>query len=89
MTIEKFTELTGFSPSPNYFNGYIYWEYVYSGLSEQAFCELWKHNGGIQIAYDHEKHMLETYKALYKQALIERDKAREDANNLLNKKSNN
>lgn len=52
MLLQEFANLTGFTPSVNYFNHVIHPAYMASDLDKEAWCKQWKRNGGVQAAYD-------------------------------------
>lgn len=52
MLISEFIERTGFRPTEDYYHTVIEPKYDASYLEKDAWCKLWKKNGGIQKAYD-------------------------------------
>lgn len=52
MLLQEFKNLTGFSPSEDYFNDVIHPDYMGSGLDKVAWCKMLKRKGGIQTAYN-------------------------------------
>ena len=52
MTIQEFTDRTGFAPTESYYHSVIEPEYMASNIEKDAWCKQWKRNGGIQKAYD-------------------------------------
>lgn len=52
MLLQEFTNLTGFTPTADYFNRVIHPAYMESDLDKEAWCKQWKKKGGIQEAYD-------------------------------------
>lgn len=52
MTIQEFTDRTGFAPTESYYHSVIEPEYMASNIEKDAWCKQWKKNGGIQKAYD-------------------------------------
>lgn len=53
MLLQEFSQLTGFTPSVDYFDTVINPTYMASKENKQDWCKAWKKNGGIQHAYDH------------------------------------
>ena len=53
MTIQEFTDRTGFAPTESYYHSVIEPEYMASSENDKdKWCKQWKKNGGIQKAYD-------------------------------------
>ena len=52
MLLQEFAELTGFTPTGEYFNDVINPAYMSSSDDKQTWCKAWVKNGGIQAAYD-------------------------------------
>lgn len=53
MTIQEFTDRTGFAPTESYYHSVIEPEYMASSENDKdKWCKAWKRNGGIQKAYD-------------------------------------
>ena len=52
MTIQEFTDRTGFAPTESYYHSVIEPEYMASNIEKDDWCKQWKKNGGIQKAYD-------------------------------------
>jgi len=57
MTHQEFTERVNLNVSPYYFDHYVHPVYMKSELDKDAWCKLWKRNGGYQQAYDWERMM--------------------------------
>ena len=55
MTHQEFTERVNLNVSPYYFDNYVHPVYMRSELDKDAWCKLWKKNGGYQQAYDWER----------------------------------
>lgn len=52
MTLQEFTDRTGFHPTEDYYHCVIEEEYYRSKLDKDAWCKQWKKEGGIQRAYN-------------------------------------
>lgn len=51
MLYSEFVNLTGFTPTTEYYYNVIEPEYMASNLDKQTWCRRWKRNGGIENAY--------------------------------------
>lgn len=52
MLLKEFAQLTGFTPTEEYFNEFIHPAYMRSDKDKQAWCKEWLKFGGIQAAYN-------------------------------------